>query len=519
MNVAKYGFCATAEATHGGAGEFSKGGKFSVWPAKKGLYKCLSSNGRSAIPCVYTPRPGFPDLEPPTDSPPYARCEPKGCSKPENTIYTDGPLVGRGYTRGVGTQNGCAPVDDAQNCPLGADKDGDSTCCKGQWRNDFCSPKGPQGRKRAIGPDQWRRDYPFKKPYNDPLDEFPHLTAQNDLGWLTHDDDLGRGCAWSGHNVPAAQVLFSQDQFDWYTDKCFGGSGEMWRVPFLSDFDLPTTTTTTTTTTLPAVSTTASAEDSANACSNSVTLTLNAPTYSNLGGQGPDLDQPEGILYPDAGVIDGVPVDVMVSAEGEYHPKKASANGVKGSLGVINMWCNSQAIVYITIVDKGGAPVEAAGMALTVLDVDEGKKTKGRSTVRVCGAEGVFPSDPTELYVGKEGGCFAVTSTTPGTGKDNPSSTSDLTAVQKSKIATFYFGAGSSVRVVVRFGRGKGGRGFMWALEPVVPCLAAPVAASVTESPAVSAVTTELPAAAAVTTESPGAAAVTTQASQGWASA
>merc|ERR1712151_234581 len=51
-----------------------------------------------------------------------------------------------------------------------------------------------------------------------------------------------------------------------------------------------TTTTTTTTTTL---------------CESKPALELKTPSYSNLGGQGPDAG-PEGILYPNAGTIRGV---------------------------------------------------------------------------------------------------------------------------------------------------------------------------------------------------------------------
>lgn len=147
---------------------------------------------------------------------------------------------------------------------------------------------------------------------------------------------------------------------------------------------------------------------------------------------------PEGILYPDAGVIDGRPVNIHVQAASPY-TGKSSMNGVKGALGRLNLQTGSTLTFSVSIKDAGtGESLDIGSLPMTFLDLDEGKAGSGRATVSACNAER-FMADPTELVVGEVDGCPSVTSSTAGTAQDNPSSVEGALAdeVAKLRVATF----------------------------------------------------------------------------------
>jgi len=172
-------------------------------------------------------------------------------------------------------------------------------------------------------------------------------------------------------------------------------------------------------------------------------------------------------------VINGVSVDVKMTSMGPYEPFSPSQNGVAGSLGQVNLKLNTQSTFLFTLLESGTSnPVEVAGMSLTFLDIDEGKRGKGRGTVSACGVQ-VALTDSTELTSSVDGDCATVSSAKKGTGKDNPTSTTGLTDVQLAKIATFNYGAGSTFKVTLSIApKGKTGRNFAFAFEPVIPCVA-----------------------------------------------
>jgi len=173
-------------------------------------------------------------------------------------------------------------------------------------------------------------------------------------------------------------------------------------------------------------------------CTDPTVLTLKTPAYSNLGSAGPDTGFPEGILYPDAGVVQGRAVNVHVEATSPY-TGKAGMNGVKGELGRLNLMTGSTLSFTLSVKDaETGETVSVGNLPVTFLDLDEGKGGSGRATVAACNAER-FMSDPTELTVGDVGGCPSVTSSTAGTAKDNPASVEGalVDAVAKMRVASF----------------------------------------------------------------------------------
>jgi len=203
------------------------------------------------------------------------------------------------------------------------------------------------------------------------------------------------------------------------------------------------------------------------ACDAVPTFTIKDPEYSNLAGQGPDSDGPKGVLYPDAAVIDGKSVDLLVTSK-KFKSSDATKNGAAGGLVSLNMKCGKSATVTMTFVGKDKDPVVVPAAAVTVLDIDEGKKGKARTTVSSCGA--LSATAGSELDVEGEGGCKVYSSTTHGTADNNPQSSDAITDDQKKRAVTFLYGQGSSFEFDVAIGKGSGGRNLLFSLSPVLAC-------------------------------------------------
>jgi hypothetical protein len=196
-------------------------------------------------------------------------------------------------------------------------------------------------------------------------------------------------------------------------------------------------------------------------------LILKTPSYSNLAELGPDTGNPEGILYPEAGVINGQVVNVRLTAAGGYTPSKVNRNTVNNGLAVLNMRCGTSASLTIKVESTEGEPISVDALALTVYDLDEGKKAKGRTTVTACGST-MHPGE--ELAQAAVNDCPSATSTTHGTSQNNPFEASGITDDQKARSVSFAYGAGSTFDFQVSMAKGHGGRNVLFALQPVVGC-------------------------------------------------
>merc|ERR1719380_516473 len=109
-------------------------------------------------------------------------------------------------------------------------------------------------------------------------------------------------------------------------------------------------------------------------------------------------------------MIKGVSVDIKMTAVGAYEPFKAAVNGLAGSLGAVNLKVASSATFDFTLLESGTEnPVSVDGMSITFLDVDEGKRGRGRATVTACDATLSLPAE-TELTVTKDGSCSSISS-------------------------------------------------------------------------------------------------------------
>jgi len=209
-------------------------------------------------------------------------------------------------------------------------------------------------------------------------------------------------------------------------------------------------------------------------CTDGPTLNLKAPLYSNLGGVGPDVDSPQEILYPDAGIIDGQAVNVRVWTPDPYKGK-ASANGMFGSLGRLSMKTKQTNNFQVAVVNaRTGANVNLASLAMTFLDLDEGKNGNGRVSVSACGAE-QFALDASELTLAYDGSCSSATSTTKGNGADNPSSVAGAMAddVASKRVVSYVFKPSNDGIYSFTFdvSKGYGYRNILFSLSPGAACI------------------------------------------------
>jgi len=205
------------------------------------------------------------------------------------------------------------------------------------------------------------------------------------------------------------------------------------------------------------------------ACEALPTFTIKDPTYSNLAGQGPDSDD-KGILYPDAAVVDGELVDVLVTSK-KFKSSNPTKNGASGGLLVLNMKCGKSATVTITIVDKDKVPVVVPSAVVSVLDIDEGKNGKARTTVSSCGAlSATAGPELTSADVAGEAGCKAYSSSKHGGAANNPLSLNDITEDHKKRVVTFLYGQGSSFEFDVAIAKASKGRNLAFSLSPVLAC-------------------------------------------------
>jgi len=186
------------------------------------------------------------------------------------------------------------------------------------------------------------------------------------------------------------------------------------------------------------------------------------------------LEQPGGRLrYGDAGTINGKTVDVIVTAADGYTPFMGgdSSNGNAGEFGTINVACGSSADLTFTIVQAGTntpEPIESA--VLTYYDLDEGKRAKGRMTVKTCDQQETILAENTELTQVIEGDCVSVTSSKKGSAADNPTSLMELDDIQRARAVTYSFNKLSTWKSTVALAKGSGGRSFFFSLQPAEAC-------------------------------------------------
>jgi hypothetical protein len=200
---------------------------------------------------------------------------------------------------------------------------------------------------------------------------------------------------------------------------------------------------------------------------------------NNLGGAGPDSGAEE-IRYKNAINLDGRLIDVVLKAVTPYQTQNNFNNGHNGAtpepFGQFTMATGTTSDLKFEFQDaESGALVAVPNLALTFYDLDESKfhalHGTQKETVTVCSAAEVYVTEDTELVYGAEGECRSVTSSTRGTGKDDPTTPSELTKTQAARSVTYEFHARSHIFWTATItSRRTWPRSLLFSFRPQVAC-------------------------------------------------
>jgi len=168
-------------------------------------------------------------------------------------------------------------------------------------------------------------------------------------------------------------------------------------------------------------------------------------------------------------------MDLIVRPVGDYECGRVTNDkfGRKtDEIGLLAVQAGREVEFEFSFVRHGTSdPVAPESFMISVLDIDQGKKGKQRESVTMCGGAGAIVTDDSELEVTSEGGCTTVTSTTHGTGRDNPTSVAGMSQSQRARTAAFPV-SGSSFTMKLGVSRtGHNPRRFQFTGHPTVSCV------------------------------------------------
>jgi len=216
--------------------------------------------------------------------------------------------------------------------------------------------------------------------------------------------------------------------------------------------------------------------DPASACCNALkdgsTLALDNVVQNNMCGTGGGEQE---LRYGRALTQNGVNMDLVVTPVGDYDCGRVTNEkfGSKNAdIGLMGVQAGTEAEFEFRFVRSGtNEPVAPTNLMMTFLDLDQGKKGKQRESVTLCGQGGAIVTDDSEVEVVANGDCTTVTSTTHGNGKDNPTSVTGMSQMQRARTAAFPV-SGSSFNVKLAVSKkGHNPRKFEFAGHPSVACV------------------------------------------------
>jgi len=216
--------------------------------------------------------------------------------------------------------------------------------------------------------------------------------------------------------------------------------------------------------------------DPASACCNALrdqsTLLLDDVKVNNLCGT--DGGEQE-LRFGRALTQNGVTMDLVITPVGDYDCGRVT-NDKFGSktdkIGLLAVQAGTEATFKFEFMKTGTAELVAPqSLMISMLDLDQGKKGKQRESVQVCGGGGTIVTDDSELEVTAAGDCTTVTSTTAGTGKDNPDSIEGMSQLQRSRTAAFPVTGSSFTAKLGVSKKGHNPRRFMFTGHPTVSCV------------------------------------------------
>lgn len=216
--------------------------------------------------------------------------------------------------------------------------------------------------------------------------------------------------------------------------------------------------------------------DPAAACCNALRdqaeLTLDNVVQNNICGT--DGGERE-LRFGRALTQNGQNMDLVIVPVGDHDCGSVSNNrfGSKtAEIGVLGVQAGTEATFEFKFVESGTANLVAPkSLMLSFLDLDQGKNNKQRESIEVCGGINAIMTDDSELEAVRNGDCVKVTSTTWGTGKDNPVSVEGMSQTQRARVAAFQVQGATFTAKLGVTKKGKNPRKFAFAGKPSVACV------------------------------------------------
>jgi len=213
--------------------------------------------------------------------------------------------------------------------------------------------------------------------------------------------------------------------------------------------------------------------DAANDCCNALkdesTLTLDNVVTNEIcnGGE---------VRYASALTQNGQVIDLVVKPVGDFActgKLDESKFGARNSqIGVLSVNGGTEQAFEFSFVQHGTSnPVVPQSLMMSFLDLDQGKKGKNRESVEVCGAADAITTDDTEVELSVNGDCVKATSTTAGTGKDNPDVMEEMSQTQRARTIAYKITSSSFTATLGVTKRGHNPRRFNFAGHPTVSCV------------------------------------------------
>jgi hypothetical protein len=184
-----------------------------------------------------------------------------------------------------------------------------------------------------------------------------------------------------------------------------------------------------------------------------------------LGGSGPDEGDAE-IRFSNVATTSGVSVDLVVTNRTRYDAHNPINNGESNCFGLINVKAPSSVDLSFRFVKTGTSEsVTLPRSFFTVYDLDESKKGIKEAVTFTTAVSSYWLMETSELEpTGDISGGLTFTSTTVGTGGDNPTNPETLGVEQENRAVTVEFdGVDEYVITFSAIGENGNGRNFMFA--------------------------------------------------------
>jgi hypothetical protein len=183
---------------------------------------------------------------------------------------------------------------------------------------------------------------------------------------------------------------------------------------------------------------------------------ISTVSRNNLGNQGPNFEDDEGIMYDNVFPESGKHINLLLKAESAYHLVDTH-NGLnkQKSIAVINVRTETSVDISFNFIDaQSGNPVEVGPFYLAFLDFDEQKASGlAREYLTVRGHSGYSLTDETLVSaVQHKDGAVTFRSTVYGKGKDNPTDAMQLTEEQMHKSVVLAFPRLSTFHATIDIG-------------------------------------------------------------------